>query len=97
MAKQTFNQILVDLVAPLGITEREALTEKIAHKIDLTQLLKEATIIKDAYRATLDDYFKGNKKSFDTAQEAWHNLGMVMFVTTTLISIAQETNRSIWK
>ncbi|QPB12157.1 hypothetical protein [Providencia phage PSTCR5] len=96
MAKQSFNQVLCTLVASQGITANEALTERIDHKIDLTRLKKEAKIIRNAYKATLDQYFNGDKKLFDKASEAWHNLGIVIQVVETIES-QQSINRSIWK
>lgn len=96
MAKQTFNQVLCDLVASQGITANEALTEQISHKIDLTRLKKDATMIRNAYRATLDEYFNGNKEMFDKASAAWHNLGMVIQVFEVIES-QQQINLSIWK
>lgn len=96
MAKQSFNQVLCTLVASQGITANEALTERIDHKIDLTRLKKEANIIRNAYKATLDQYFNGDKKLFDKANEAWHNLGVVIQVIETLES-QQSINKSIWK
>lgn len=96
MAKQSFNQVLCDLVASQGITENEALTSRIDHKIDLTRLKKEASIVRKAYRETLDSYFNGDKKLLDKAREAWHNLGVVIQVVETLES-QQSINKSIWK
>ncbi len=90
MAKQTFNNVLVDLLTPQGFTEHEILTSHIANKINLTQLKKEAKIIREAYKATLDAYFNGDKKLFDNASEAWHNLGMVIQVVEVIESQMTE-------
>lgn len=97
MAKKSFVEVVNDLLAPFGIAPNTEYSKENMQKIDLTQLRKEAKIIREAYKVTLDAYFNGDKKLFDKASEAWHNLGLVIQVVETLESTVTNASRSIWK
>lgn len=95
MAKKSFVEVLNDLLVPFGIAPDTQYSKENMNKIDLTQLRKEAKIIRDAYKVTLDAYFNGDKKLFDKANEAWHNLGMVLQVVDSVELLVIQANESI--
>lgn len=80
MAKATYTQVVQSLILAQGFNE---LPSNILD-LDINRFNKEVSIIKAAYRTTLDDYFSGNKQTFDKAGEAWHNLGLVIDAELTI-------------
>lgn len=82
MAKRSYTEILQSLLVAQGLNGVSNL--ELVLQLDVNQFNKEVKIIKEAYRKTIRDYINGDKKLFDKAVEAWHNLGVIIDIELTI-------------